>query len=207
MQELNQEPPTEQVIHMVEQGYSNEEIINALQNQGYSNQAISEALNQAHTKSSVEGAVPSPQMQPSVLNQSDKSFTTRQVPVTPFKEQYLSPVQNLSSERQSSDQFQELAESIIDEKWQKVLEDIGDLAVWKEKVRSDIVSLKQELLRMEARFENLQNAITGKIKDYDKNIGDVGTDIKALEKLLQNILQPLSTNVKELSKITERLKK
>ena len=74
MPEYNQEPPTEQVINMIQQNYSNEEIINALQNQGYSNQAISEALSQAHTKNSVEG-VPAPssaQMQPSILNQEKK---------------------------------------------------------------------------------------------------------------------------------------
>ncbi|MEK6861914.1 MAG: hypothetical protein AABY07_08160 [Nanoarchaeota archaeon] len=214
MPEYNQEPPTEQVLNMIQQSYSNEEIINALQNQGYSNQSISEALNQAHTKSSVEGipSPPSPQMQPSILNQ-EKRFKpdflqpgppVRNIPAPPIQE---SPDQQLSFDRQSADQFQELAESIIDEKWQKLLENVGDLGNWKERVKNDVLSIKQELLRLESRFENLQAAVTGKIRDYDKGIQNVGTDIKALEKLLQNILQPLSTNVKELSKLTTKLKK
>lgn len=204
-EEYNQEPPTEQVISMIEQGYSNQEIINALQEQGYSNQAISEALNQAHIKVSVENvpSPPSPHMQPSLLNQATIS-QPRNIPIIAHETE---PIQQVTFERPSSDQFQELAESIIEEKWQKVLEDIGDLSAWKEKVRNDILSIKQEILRMESRFENLQSAVLGKIKEYDKGVQNLGTNIKALEKLLQNILDPLATNVKELQNITKRLKK
>ena len=84
---------------------------------------------------------------------------------------------------------------------------MGDLNVWKEKVRTDILSVKQELIRMDNKIESLQKIILGKVRDYDAHITEVGTDIKALEKVLQNVITPLSSNVKELSKITERLKK
>jgi predicted nucleic acid-binding Zn-ribbon protein len=84
---------------------------------------------------------------------------------------------------------------------------MGDLSSWKDRVKTEIVSVKQELLRMENRFEALQQSIFGRIREYDNQVEGVGTDVKAIEKLLQNILNPLADNVKELKRITEKLKR
>ncbi len=102
--------------------------------------------------------------------------------------------------------IEEIAESIINEKWEELMASVGNLAIWKEKVQSDIRAIKQELLRVEERFENLQKAVLGRVEEYHKAITTVSTDVKALEKVLQRILEPLTKNIKELSKITEKLK-
>ncbi len=47
----------------------------------------------------------------------------------------------------------------------------------------------------------------GKVEDYRRSITDVNIEMKTLSKVLEKILQPLTENVKELSRITERLKK
>ena len=101
----------------------------------------------------------------------------------------------------------EIVEAIVSEKFDDLVGNLGDLGAWKEKVNHDVVSIKQELLRVQERFENLQNAILGRIKEYDSGITNVHTELKALEKVLERILEPLVTNVKELGKITEELKK
>ncbi len=195
------DPPTAQVIDMAQQGLSIEQIKSSLSSMGFPQDAIAEALTQAQAKTSVEGPMPpapSPTMHQSILD--EEHATIRKVPSSPQQ------VFNFA-ERGSQEHVEELIESVIDEKWQRVLEDIGSLSVWKEKIRTDILALKQEMLRLESRFENLVNAVTGKVRDYDKGIESIGTDIKAVEKLLQNIITPLSTNVRELSRITETLKK
>ena len=87
------------------------------------------------------------------------------------------------------------------------MEDFGDFNTFRERVRTEIVSMKQEMLRMQSRFDSMQQAVIGKVQDYDKNISDVGVEIKALEKVLQNIIRPLSSNIKELSKIVDEMKK
>ena len=84
---------------------------------------------------------------------------------------------------------------------------VGNLAVWKEKVNNDVVSIKQELIRLEERFEQLQNAVIGRVKDYDEGIRSVHTEMKALEKVFEKILEPLTSNIKELTRITQELKK
>ena len=42
--------------------------------------------------------------------------------------------------------------------------------------------------------------------EYDKNMKEVGTDIKALETVFKKILPSFTENVAELSRITKRVK-
>jgi len=107
----------------------------------------------------------------------------------------------------ASDQTQELVESIIEEKWQQVIEKFGDLGIWKERTSRDLISLKQELLRTQDRFQQLQRAVLGKVAEYNDNISNVNSEMKALEKVFEKIIDPLTHNIKELQKVAERLKK
>ena len=107
----------------------------------------------------------------------------------------------------STDMIQEITESVVEEKWDELMDKVGDLRLWKEKINSDMTSIKQEILRTQNRFENLQAAVLGKVHDYNENIININNEMKALEKVFEKILQPLTENVKELSKITDKLKK
>ncbi|MBU2634194.1 MAG: hypothetical protein KJ674_03030 [Nanoarchaeota archaeon] len=107
----------------------------------------------------------------------------------------------------STNQIQEIAETIVEEKWEELISKLGNIHIWKEKVTNDITSIKQEIIRTQDHFTQLQKAILGKVNDYNQNISGINTEMKALEQVLQKIIQPLSSNIKELSKITEKLKK
>ncbi len=128
------------------------------------------------------------------------------MPPTPGQGVAMPPVQPQPIQN-NVEMFQELAESIINEKWEELISSVGNITLWKEKVQTDILSIKQELIRVEDRFENLQKAILGRVEDYHRTISDVGGDIKALEQVFEKILQPLTSNIKELGKITDTLKK
>ncbi len=110
-------------------------------------------------------------------------------------------------DRIRKDEVEALIEQIIEEKWNTITAGIGDINLWKEKVRTEIISIKQELLRLEHRFEEVNKAVLGKVSQYDKSIKSVGADVRAIEKTLQKILQPLTTNIKELQRLTTKLKK
>lgn len=195
------ELPIDQVQNMRGQGFSDEEIRKNLMDQGYNNTQISEAFNQINMQEEIY----QDEMQPSMMDQQEQE--SKSVPEiqpayeSPPQYEYTPPYEKNTAE------IEEIAESIIDEKWQKMIEEFGDLTAWKDKVNTNIVSIKQEILRMESRIENIQKAIMIKIKDYDRGVTDLTSEIKALEKVLQKIIQPLTTNIKELSKITEELKK
>ena len=212
--------PTDEVIAMRQQGVANNDIIEQLKNKGFSYEQISDALTQAEMKANVEGApapTPAPgDMQPSMMSSSNPPPLME--PAGPVEQPRAPPSFNPSPQppafmesrgidRGTDERIEEIAESIINEKWKKMVEDVGDINVWKEKVKTNITSIKQEVIRIEGRFESLQKAVMGKVSEYDKNIGDVGAEIKALEKLLQKIIEPLTKNVNELSRITDKMKK
>ena len=152
-----------------------------------------------------------PQMKQSVMEQeSIPPQKAQQEPILqPAQaQQTIQPLpQTNYSATSAIDEIEELVESVVEEKWRSLMENFGNIGMWKEKVRTDLLSIKQELVRIENRFENLQKAVLGRIQGYDKNITDVGSEVRALEKVLEKILNPLTTNIKELTRITEKLKK
>jgi|SRR3989344_8272034 len=105
------------------------------------------------------------------------------------------------------ERIQSLIETVVQEKIDEMMGKVGDLSSWKEKMNNDIVAVKQEILRVQERFENLNSAIVGRVKTYDEGIKNISTEMKAMEKVFEKILEPLVTNVKELGKITEEMKK
>lgn len=107
----------------------------------------------------------------------------------------------------SSEEIQEIAESIIEERWQEFMARAGDFELWKDRNDREMVSIKQELIRTQDRFNNLQKAVLGKVSEYNENILNISTEMKAMEKVFEKILDPLVTNIKELERITNKLKK
>ncbi|MEM4244734.1 MAG: hypothetical protein QXR60_00825 [Candidatus Nanoarchaeia archaeon] len=213
---------------MRKRGMSDEDIVEELANKGHTYQEISEALNQADIKMGV-ASVPNNfsefgQMQESALSKgagtpsieeipapSPGGETTEEQPQTPptietpsmpAAVQYAPQAPSLSSE-----DIQELIESIIEDRWQQVVASVGDISLWKSKVDDDLVSIKQEILRVEDRMTRLQASLIGRVDEYSKAISKVGSEVEALEKVFQKIMDPLTTNIKELNRITQELKK
>jgi len=96
---------------------------------------------------------------------------------------------------------EEIAEAIIDEKWSELLKDINKIVEWKETTESRLVKLEEEITNLKQNFDSLHKGILGKISEYDKNIANLGTGIKAMEKTFQNVLPTFTENVNKLSRI------
>jgi hypothetical protein len=105
-----------------------------------------------------------------------------------------------------SQRIEELAEAIIDEKWNEIVRSINKIIDWKERVESRITKLEQQLQDTRKEFDALHKGVLGKISEYDKSLTNVGTDIKAMEKVFQKVLPTLTENVNELSRIKDKLK-
>ena len=214
------ETPTEQVFNLKKRGYDNTKITEEFKNKGYSNQEISDAMNQANIKSGVEensgnSSFYSNELQPSLLDNSEipvpspnQGVETQAITQAPQfqQESRFNPPPVPYSRGNVEQEIEEMVEAIIDEKWEQLTTNIGNLDAWKDKVEDEITSIKQEILRVSNRLDNLQKAVLGKVSEYSQGITEVGTEVKALEKVLQNIIEPLTSNIKELSKITKELK-
>jgi len=107
----------------------------------------------------------------------------------------------------SQEALHELVEAVVNEKFDEFMSNVGNIALWKEQVTSTLISVKQEVIRVEERFGQLQQSVLGRVKQYDESMRTVHTEMKAFEKVFEKILDPLVSHVKELGKITEELKR
>jgi hypothetical protein len=204
--------PVDQVSAMKQQGYTNSQIISSLQRDGYSSSQIFDALNQVEMRmgSPIDGGSDfsegqqsgQPPSTPSQTPYPDFQASTSQTPQL----QSRSGAQNTTIPLTSDVSVEELVESVIDEKWNELVKDLNKIIDWKNSTEARMVSIEQQFKDMKDQFDRLHSAIVGKITDYDKNIQDVGSEIKAMEKVFSKVLPVFTDNVSELSRITERMK-
>ncbi|MEK6835782.1 MAG: hypothetical protein AABX55_02050 [Nanoarchaeota archaeon] len=201
--------PSEKIKNLKDSGLSNEDIIKALK-PNYSNQDIDDALNKQNLEEEdvLSGLE---QFEPITKEKAEEPEELLEEAPEPgaklFKESYSYEQPAELTRDVSSDQIQEIVETVIQEKWDDLLSKMGDLNLWKENVNNDLEAIKQELLRTQERFNTLQAALIGKVTDYSKSISDMSAEMKALEQVLKNILEPLSSNIRELKSVTSQLKK
>jgi hypothetical protein len=202
--------PTAKVQEMMDKGLTNEEITRSLEGQGYNLDQISTAMNQAQ----IGGGAPVG-MQESAMEQipiPEQAPMQQDIPVQPMYNEPAAPQQDYSQyqlpqQQTSYEDIQAIVEEILEEKWKEFIKDVGNVGVWKTRMSDDLEATKQELVRTQKRLEDLQVAILGKVKDYSKTMQDIGVEMKALEGVFGKILGPLTTNIKDLNKVTAELKK
>ena len=115
------------------------------------------------------------------------------------------PMQTEEPATIDEERIQEIAESIIDEKWDELAVDIRKVVEWKERSEERITKIEQQLLDMKISIDSLTKSIMGKISSYDQNIIDVGTEIKAMEKVFQKVLPTMTESVNRLERATKNI--
>src|SRR3989339_595614 len=178
------EIPVNDALAMLKKDFKKEEITRSLEARGYTLQQIADAMNQAEIKQGVQRNMPG----------QEEGYQDLDIPM---------PTQAAVN----YDEVQALVEQIVEEKWKEMMKSVGDISIFKARVSDDMEAVKQELLRTQKRLEDLQVAVLGKVKDYNESVLGIGNDMKALEQVFSKIMEPLVSNVKELGKITEELKK
>lgn len=216
------ETPLSQVISMRDQGMDNNRIIQTLQRDGYSSSQIFEAMNQADRP---EANVPSsasdvaedsnqpavPEEQPPVQEQAPKTEEPAFNPQpnysqTTFRQPQEMPA-NIPQYQEKSPETEELIESIIEEKWKDFAKDINKVVEWKNRTEQKISLIEQEFSDLKTNFDKLHQAVLGKIGEYDKNILNVGAEVKAMEKVFSKVLPVFTEKVNDLSKVADEMKK
>ena len=197
----------QKIMSLKRQGKQNPGIIEDLKKSGYSSQEIYDAMSSQQRNSDSELKPPTPSQEIGSFNESEEIEETEQNSTSDFMPSQKFPAPQNITGRQQIEDIEEIAESIINEKMDELNISLGEMTIWKERVSTEIDAIKQEILRVRNSFENLQTAMVGRVEDYRKNINDMSIEIKALNKIMERIIEPLSENVKELSRITERLKK
>ncbi|MBR9676879.1 hypothetical protein GOV04_01965 [Candidatus Woesearchaeota archaeon] len=191
----------DQVLQMRSQGLSDNQIIQNLQRSGVDQTSIYNAFNLADIKKGVT-STPLP----------GETMTDQPPPLPSFegppKPQEFSPTPTMGSESISMrEHVSEVAEAIIEEKWNELVNSVGKIAEWKDRVEGRVQRLEDNFVILKADFDKLHQALLAKINDYDESVKEVGSNIKAMEKVFTKVLPTLTDNVSELSRITDNMKK
>ena len=181
--------PIDQVMALKQQGMGNDQIIPEMERQGYNSSQIFDALNQTN----ISGA--GTQLEPNMNMQPQQGFPQEQ-PYPPQPEQPPQPQIN-------KEQIEEIAEAIIDEKWKEFEDDLKIIIDWKDKTESRVNKFEQQINDLTGSLNSLHKSLLGKISEYDRNITDVGVEIKAMEKVFQKVLPNLTENVNKLERMTK----
>lgn len=214
-------PPVDKVLQMRAQGLSNNQIIQNLQNQGYDPNLVFDALNQADIKGGVE-AVPvrsndfnpdelqNPMQVPSDFSPPVGMEPAAPMPSTPPMGSNAAlggiPPMDTQLDSGSLERIEEIAEAIIDEKWNEIVKSINKIIDWKDRADAKMTKFEQSILDMKQDFDNLTKGVLGKVGEYDQNLVNIGSEIKAMEQVFQKVLPTLTENVHTLDKLTRDLK-
>lgn len=204
---MPEDTPTETALSMKQQGLTNNQIIAALQRQGYNTNQILDAMNQADIRMQTRRPFDATGGNMADPNAGQMPPPGPMAPGTPapgpMPGEELPPME----ESMDSERIEELAEAIIDEKWTDLMENINRIVEWKDKTEARITQMETVMKSIKDDFDKIHTSILERVGDYDKHIGEVGTEVKALEKVFQKVLPGFIENVSELSRITEGLKK
>jgi hypothetical protein len=226
--------PIAQVSSMKQQGMSDTMIIQTLQRDGYKTHQIFDAMNQADLvpgsprkiddlqQDNAPGGpqifVNPPQPPDAAIQQmmppQDQQMMPPPEQMMPPPEQmmplpsqpYPSYSQRPQTEVITIDQVEEIAESIIEEKWEELTRGVGKIVEWKDRTETKINEIDAKITQLQLSFDELHKGVLGKLTDYDRNMGGVGTDIKAMQKVFQQMLPTFTENINELSRLTRGIK-
>ena len=204
--------PLSRIQELKTQGQSNNQIIQTLQRQGFSSTQIFDALSQAASQPasmSTPGFATSASSMPNVFASPSQSLNSpspgmrRMDP--PMMQRPMMP--GMSGSFDAGSDTEEMIEAIIDEKWNDLLGDINKIVAWKEATDVRLTKMEQQMIDLKENFDKLQQAVVGKVGEYDQHILEVGAEVKAMEKVFSKVLPVFTDNVSELSRITDQMKR
>lgn len=178
------------IIRSREVGMNDKEIIEDLKDKGYGSRQILDMMKKSDLKKA--SSKPSKNIEPM------------------FDEEELEPEVKEKAKpapKQSSADVEELAEKIIEEKWETVKKELDELKKWKEESATAMEDLGKTFDELGSSIEIFKKQLVERLTGYSEGITDLGTDIKAMDMVFKQILPQLTSDVKTLSGIVGKVKK
>lgn len=190
--------PVDEVMQLRQQGLTDDLIMEELAAKGYSQPQINQALEQF----------------PDQADNEEELYASEEPPKPSSKRMpALERLNDYSSEPAASgemgniyERIEEIAESMIDEKWDDLIAEVKKIVEWKEKMEEKQGKMISELEMLKENFKELHQGVLGKLEDYDAQMREVGTELKAVGKVFKDVIPTFVDNVKELKDITKKVR-
>ena len=177
-----------EILQLRSQGLTDSLIAQELQDRGYMQAQIEQALMQADSANGTS--------YPASPAYSQPSYAQPRMSAPPTAE-----------EGNIYERIEEIAESMIDEKWDELIAEVKKIIEWKEKIEEKQNKIINEVEKLKEDFTVLHQGVLGRLEEYDGRMRDVGVELKAVGKVFKDVIPEFVENVKELKGITERQKK
>jgi hypothetical protein len=177
--------------------------VQSLQREGFTSTQIFNALSQADIKKEIR---PSPEEAYPEEQQTYPEYP-QQMPREQMPQQAPMPMPSQAPERGASrEQIEEVAEAIIDEKWEELMKGVNKIIAWKDTAEERLIKIEESMEDLKKRFSELHTGVLGRIAEYDKGIRDVGTDIKAMQEVFKKTLPKFTENIAALERLSKKKK-
>lgn len=104
-------------------------------------------------------------------------------------------------------QIEDLIEAVIEEKWKEIEANMLKVISWKDKTEQRLAQIEQSIADVKEEFSGLQNAVVGKVGEYDKHVVSIASQLQAMEKAFSQVLPTFIENIQELDRITKDMKR
>lgn len=201
------------VTEMVQNGMSEQDIIDNLRQQGYDSTAIKSALVNATLAAGSPQNNPPQALKPmqASMPPSFSSFQQQPAVSTPSLTPPPQPTARSDSQKaglsdQALDTIQQVLEQIIEEKWQAASADINALKTSMKANNAGVENIDDKVSKLNQRIDGIQNVMLGKTEEYNKTLADVNVELQAFEKVIDRLVPTISDSIKELRDLIDELK-
>jgi uncharacterized protein YukE len=190
------------VSSMINNGMSQQDIIDSLRQQGYDSTAIKNALVNALKNNSGKQVEQQPTQQ--IKKDPVQRIQDIQQPIVQESRQPYESSNTISN--QNLESIQQILEQIINEKWKSSASELNSLRSSVNINTNSIENIKDNLEKLNQRIDNIQNTMIGKTEEYNKTISDVNVELQAFEKVIDRLIPAISDSIKELRDLIDDFK-
>lgn len=156
-------------------------------------QQIRDLTTKGFTSADVLAGMQSAQMRP--------AYPVMQLPPIPAAPAFRPAAAPAYPTKTTTEEIEEIAEAIIAERWQKFSREFDEIKRTQDDISSTISGMQEKITNLEKRMDMVIQEILGKVEEYGKGISDVGTELKAMQRVFGTVLPSFTENVKELQEL------
>jgi len=208
----------EEVMKQKNQGKTDEQIVNDLQEQGVSPKEITDAISQAQIKTAVtdeetQGAEPSVMAPAPIQTPPPEEYAPQQLPQElpaeeyapqqPGAQQEFYPQQGYGEYSQQgldTDTIIEVAKQVFSEEIKKIQKKVDENNEFKTLSQIKLKNIEDRLKKIELIITKLQTSILDKVGSYGKNLETIKRELSMVENSFRKVVKPIRDKVKKNTK-------
>jgi DNA-binding transcriptional MerR regulator len=221
--------PVDLVLRFCDQGLSEPEIIARLEQQGFPQEHIDKALRIALKEKVISGAPPTPMEvtqeapeAPSPIPFGAMETPTGPVPIGEVTRRPMpmgypperlveqeQPEEARRSESQPATEItvEEIIEAIVEERWKDFENRLEEFEKRDFQLQSQIDEIRKKIVVIEAIVNEKEKTVLNKLEEFGESVTGIEGRIGGIERVFKDFLPELTTNIKTMSDLVEKMKK